>query len=138
MTVKVDHFLCVSLPKAKATIKLSLKQEEIYDFQLKPFWKACLVVPAVAVCADWGLEGLPPPSCTVSATQNLNPGQQGQESAGWGTGRRESGTLDIQGFIVCFVSIWTILPAELEDSFQNDPWAIASLGHFIWKRKELF
>ena len=38
MTLKVDHFLCVCLPKAKATIKLSLKQEEIYDFQLKePF-----------------------------------------------------------------------------------------------------
>ena len=37
-TVKVDRFLCVCLPQAQATIKLSLKQEEIYDFQLKePF-----------------------------------------------------------------------------------------------------
>ena len=53
---------------------------------------------------------------------------------GGGQGRHESGTLDIQGFYCLFVSIWFILPTELEDSFRNDPWAIASLGHFIWKR----
>lgn len=57
---------------------------------------------------------------------------------GGGQGRHESGTLDIQGFYCLFVSIWFILPTELEDSFRNDPWAIASLGHFIWKRNNCF
>lgn len=59
-TVKVDCFLCVCLLQAKAAIKLSTKQEEIYDCQLKEpsLQEGCLMGPSCGNLCRLGLEGL--------------------------------------------------------------------------------
>ena len=75
-TVKVDHFLCVCLPKAKATIKLSLKQEEIYDFQLKESFlqEACLMGPSCGGLRRLGARRPPALRCLLLPAPSLRLG----------------------------------------------------------------
>lgn len=132
LTVKVDCFLCVCLLQAKAAIKLSPKQEEIYDFQLKePFLQeGCLMGPSCGSSCRLELEGLRSTSASsfLRRLRDSEPRPRVSKSdkiavEGQGTQIWDPGCS--RGFF-CLGLVYTF--CELEGSFRIGPWAIASLS----------
>lgn len=86
----------------------------------------------MAVCADWGLEGLlPPPSCTVSATQNLDPEPASPRKCGVGDrGDMNLGPWTFRAFIVCLFRSGSYFLQSWKTAFEMIPgpllpWAIS-------------
>lgn len=93
---------------------------------------------AVVVCADWGARRSPA-SSFLRRLCDSESRPRASKSKKCGVGDRETWIWDPGhsglSLFVCS-DLWFILPAELEDSFQNGLRPIASLGHFFFHLKE--
>ena len=123
--MKVDCFLCVCLLQAKATIKLSPKQEEIYDFQLKePFLQeGGLMGPSCGSLCRLGLEALQSTSASsfLHRLRDSEPRPRASKSEKVAAEGRGTQIWDPGHSRDFFVLVWFILPASWKAAFKLVP-----------------